>query len=351
MHACTEPRVGLLAYSTNTGLGIQTHEFARHLDPARILLVDLSALNHAEQHPERYDGFDVLSVAGFPTASDIDRFLDGLDVVFVAETPLFYDLFARARARGVKTILQPNHEFNDYYARPHLPLPDLFGLPSVWHYDDLPYENKMHLPVPVALDRLPRNGGSRFRRFLHIAGRPAVHDRNGTAETIAAFRAVTCPGATLTVRVQGGGEEYRAMAGGDGRIMVDDRDMPRYGDAYRGFDVLVLPRKYGGLCLPMQEALGSGMPVIMTDVSPNDAMLPPEWLVPATHTGEFMTRTTIDIHTADVPALTDRLETFCALDEDQAAYEFAAARTLGAALSWDRLAPLYRAVLAEVARG
>lgn len=240
------------------------------------------------------------------------------------------------------------------HKRPELPLPDLFGLPSSWHYDDLPYPNKRLLRVPVATEKLPRHPErGLIRRFLHVAGRPAVHDRNGTAETIAAFRDVACPDATLTVRVQvaAAADEYRALAGDDARITIDTTDMPRYGDAYRGFDVLVLPRKYGGLCLPMQEALGSGMPVIMTDVSPNDEMLPPEWLVPAARTGEFMTRTMIDIHTADVAALTDRLETFCALDEDQAEHEYATARILGAALSWDRLAPLYRDVLAEVARG
>jgi DNA polymerase I-like protein with 3'-5' exonuclease and polymerase domains len=32
----------------------------------------------------------------------------------------------------------------------------------------------------------------------------------------------------------------------------------------------------------MNEALLSGLPVIMTDVSPNNTILPPEWLVEAT---------------------------------------------------------------------
>ena len=42
---------------------------------------------------------------------------------------------------------------------------------------------------------------------------------------------------------------------------------------YAGFDPLILPRRYGGLCLPMNEALRSGLPVIMFNVSPSDAIL------------------------------------------------------------------------------
>lgn len=37
---------------------------------------------------------------------------------------------------------------------------------------------------------------------------------------------------------------------------------------------MILPRKYAGLCLPMNEALMSGLPVIMTDIEPNNVILP-----------------------------------------------------------------------------
>lgn len=351
MPAGSELRLGLLAYSSNTGLGIQTQEFAEHLRPDRVLLVDLSRLNHTRQFPGRFLEFDCVHSRGFPSRQAIESFLAGLDIVFVCETPLDYDLFKRARERGVKTILQPNHEFNDYYRRPDLPPPDLFALPSPWHFDDLPYPSKRLLPVPVATEKLPKRQGACFRRFLHVAGRPAVHDRNGTLETIAAFRQVECGGATLTVRVQGGGEEYRAAAGTDHRISIDATDLPNYWEAYEGFDCLVLPRKYGGLCLPMQEALGCGIPVIMTAVSPNDEALPEGWLVPAPKTGEFMTRTMLDVHTADVCALAAKIEDFCELDLEEAASVFRTAKRLGEALSWERLAPLYREVIGGVAGG
>lgn len=352
MAGVTRPRLGLLAYSTNTGLGVQTWEFARHMRPDRVLLVDLLRLNHAAQHPDRYENFECVYTKGFPTDRDIARFIANLEVVFVCETPLNYNLFGMCRQRGVKTILQPNHEFNDYYQRPGLPLPDLFALPSPWHYDDLPYENKRLLPVPVAMERLPKHPGDRpFRRFLHMVGRPAVHDRNGTLETIAAFRKVACADATLTVRVQSNGMTYMSAAGTDHRISIDQTDIPNYWEAYQGFDCLVLPRKYGGLCLPMQEALGSGIPVIMADVSPNHSILPHEWLVPAARTGEFMTRSMIDIHTADVGALARTIECLCALEPRAAAADFDIARSLGDRLSWDIWEPRYWDVIEEAVHG
>ena len=350
MGGSTNPRLGLLAYSTNTGLGIQTQEFAEHMRPDRILLVDLSKLNHAEQHSERFRDFECVTTRGFPTERDVEAFLAGLDVVFVCETPLNYNLFSRARRRGIKTILQPNHEFNDYYQRSNLPLPDLFALPSPWHFDDLPYANKRLLPVPVATEKLRPHEGSNFRRFLHMAGRPAVHDRNGTLETIEAFKRVKCSDATLTVRVQGRGEEYRAAAE-DPRIAIDTADIPNYWEAYQGFDCLVLPRKYGGLCLSMQEALGSGIPVIMTDTSPNSEVLPEKWLTQATKTGEFMTRAMIDIHTADVAALAAKLDELCGLTAAEAEIHFSRARRFRDAWSWDAMKVEYRAVIAEITHG
>jgi len=351
MGGSINPRLGLLAYSTNTGLGVQTLEFAEHMRPDRVLLVDLSRLNHMEQHPDRYRDFECIPTVGFPTVRDIARFIADLDVVFVCETPLSYELFSACRRAGVKTILQPNHEFNDYHQRPNLPLPDLFALPSPWHFEDLPFENKRLLPVPVATEKLRPHEGRTFRRFLHVAGRPAIHDRNGTRETIEAFKRVECSDATLTIRVQGGGETYREFADGDPRITVDTTDVLNYWETYSGFDCLVLPRKYGGLCLPMQEALGSGIPVIMTDVSPNDTVLPDAWRVPAPKTGEFMTRSIIDIHTADVGALAAKVKDFCQLDPEEAATVYQEAERLGEALSWERLTPMYREVVAEVARG
>lgn len=339
-----EPRVGLMAYSTNTGLGVLTHEFAVHLHPTKVLLADISSLNGVQTHHERFAAFDHRITDGRPSVEDIEWFLTGIDVAFIHETPLDYRMFERARQRGVKTVLQPNHEFNDYYANPALPLPDLFALPSPWHYDDLPYENKTLLHVPVATERLPHHTGQGIRRFLHIVGKPSVHDRNGTQATIEAFKRVKAKNARLTIRIQGEDAASALMPqiSDDPRITLDWTDVYGYWEMYAGFDCLVMPRRFGGLCLPMQEALGCGMPVIMPDISPNNAVLPAEWLVPATHEGTFTARREIDLYTADTTALAAKMDEFCALSDNEADAVYATARSMGAELGWDRQIEEYR---------
>lgn len=339
-------RLGLLAYSTNTGLGIQTWEFANHLHPERVMHLDLSALNGMEQHPERYEG-DVVWVKGIPSFRDINTFLQGLDIVFVCETPLNYQLFSRARELGVKTILQPNHEFNDYLNRPSLPPPDLFALPSLWHWDDLQVQNKVYLRVPVADEKLPLNVVTGFRRFLHIAGRVAINDRNGTIDTIEAFKAADCPDATLTIRIQEA-RELEGLTSDDQRIAIDGSEAGDYAGLYVGYDCLLLPRKYGGLCLPMQEALACGMPVIMTDTAPNDSILPADWLLPCELAGSFRARTDIDLYQVDRGALTAMIEHLYGLDEDCAARESDRARSFGRAASWSEMDAEYLDVFRDL---
>jgi glycosyltransferase involved in cell wall biosynthesis len=60
----------------------------------------------------------------------------------------------------------------------------------------------------------------------------------------------------------------------DKRLTLSQDNVKNREDLYNGFDAMVLPRRYAGLCLPMNEALISGMPVFMTDVSPNNQILP-----------------------------------------------------------------------------
>ncbi|MFM7978890.1 MAG: hypothetical protein ACKPKO_06200, partial [Candidatus Fonsibacter sp.] len=43
----------------------------------------------------------------------------------------------------------------------------------------------------------------------------------------------------------------------------------------------------------------SGLPVFMTDLSPNNQVLPKEWLVDAQKTGEFRAKSIIDVYSGD----------------------------------------------------
>jgi glycosyltransferase involved in cell wall biosynthesis len=129
-------------------------------------------------------------------------------------------------------------------------------------------------------------------------------------------------------------------------LRIDSGDVLNYWDNYDQ-DVLIMPRRFGGLCLPVNEALGAGMPVIMPSISPNNLWLPSDWLVPATKTGSFMARTRIDIHETDPRELAAKIDQFAT---DTAFFNAAQkqARDMAEGLSWTALKPMYNKVLGEL---
>ena len=320
-------RLGLIARADGSGLGTQTLELYRHLSPHRTLVIDVGHLHNSTTHCnkatylDRYPG--AMVCRGWQLGGQqLVEFLRGLDVVVTCETPYGPDLIPLARRMGVRSVICPNYEFLDRSHRP-----DLWAAPSLWHWDEIP-EPKIHLPVPIALDRFgdrrpsgaPKWQGDAARcpnkgprHFLHLVGRPAIHDRNGTPDVLAALRHVKSD-IRLTVKCQDVNYlaqlRIHAHVPPNVELIVDSSDTRDYWDNYRVGDVMILPRRYGGLCLPVNEALGAGMPVIMTDISPNNQWLPAEWLVPATKTAEFMACNRVDVHQADSVALAARIDLF-----------------------------------------
>ena len=71
----------------------------------------------------------------------------------------------------------------------------------------------------------------------------------------------------------------------DPRVTFDCSDPNDNAEIYTDADVVLHPRRYGSLNLVSKEALMSGLPVVMPDISPNKDALPADWLVPATKTG------------------------------------------------------------------
>jgi hypothetical protein len=125
-----------------------------------------------------------------------------------------------------------------------------------WRMNHIPRAELV--PMPVALDRLKDNPVG--EGFLHLGGHKARQDRNGMETSI---RAARMAGVDLTVTSQ----DRIHLAG---RGITQGPTLDNYWEMYEGFGVLVMPRKYGGLCLPVQEAMAAGLAVIMTNTSPND---------------------------------------------------------------------------------
>lgn len=349
-------KIGLLAYSSDTGLGYQTLEFAKNIKPAKILIADLSKLNGMPTHHERYSEFNTSITDGIPTNEECEWLVDGMDVVFVCETPLNYHLFNYARKKGVKTVQQYNYEFLDYFRNNALPTPSVLASPSLWGIErvkNMYLAPVVHWPVPVNTDLIPFREFNKVKTFVHIIGRPTASDRNGT---IAFLSAVKKLGSYYNYKVylqppveSRAIEHFRPVK----EVLDETRrivpielieNVPDNATMFASGEILVLPRKYGGLCLPMWEALSSGMPVIMPNVSPNDSILPKEWLVNAELTGHLQTHTLLDLYTVDPYALTEKMLEVAG-DIELSNH---ASRDIAMAMSWEAQRPIYMKRFEEI---
>jgi glycosyltransferase involved in cell wall biosynthesis len=293
--------LGIIARSDNTGLGNQTRELVKMLNPDKILLIDSQHFNGNEQHPEWYKDYNVTTTTrGFPTKPEVIEFLRGIDVVLSCETFYRQDFLHYTKRRGIKTILQYNFEFLLNMSVPEAELPDVLLAPSLWNIDQI---EKMvdgrckviHLPPPTdssLFENVRQNNMSKdHNRLLHVGGKFAAKDRNGT-DTVLQMLRYSKANYELVITTQ----KFPEFNVNDSRITVDNSNPDNREELYNGFDAMLLPRRYAGLCLPMNEALISGLPVFMTDISPNNLILPKEWLVKSEHIDSFQAKSLVDVY-------------------------------------------------------
>lgn len=323
-------RLGVIAFSTETGLGYQSADYVKHLNPMKVLDIDITKLNGMKHH--RWHS-NARVTDGYPSTEDCEWITDGVDAVLMAETPLNYELYSIARRKGVKTINVINAEFYDHIKYPDYDMPDLIILPSVWHMEEIkPHAEsrgtkfvQIHHPVDRELHPFRLRTG---RRTMHTAGKPAAHDRNGTWDYLHAV-----PNGTIVTQDEAFAHQIRKRFS-QSKVFTGITDhvvMYSYGD------IFVLPRKYGGNCLPLNEALSHGLPVIMPDISPNNNLLPKEWLVPATVTDFFEPRGRVDIYSSDLNAIRERIEWVA----DNIVEQSKIANQIADSISWQTLKPRY----------
>lgn len=337
--------VGLIARADNRGLGMMTSAFYRAMRPAKTLLVELGPKTRQgfESWPERYPDATVVEWDGDALdESTVRGWLEGLDVVYSAET--FYDvrLVEWAEQAGVATVLHVMPEFYRADVRP-----TAVWTPTSWRRDTLPDAARL-VPVPVEDSsirdsRIANHEGP--LRLVHVAGHRAAGDRNGTTIVLQALRQVRSP---IVARVFCQDRRLPAARGIPPRVRyaakiggVEDR-WSQYEDA----DLLVLPRRYGGLCLPVHEAAASGLGLVLSATSPNEDW--PAVLVPTTTSSGVRTAAGIvDFANVD-PRLLARQIDVLAADRDCVETLRRAASEWATAHSWAALRPLYEAELARV---
>lgn len=303
----------------DSGLGHQTRDLVRALDPDKVVVIDFHGYNGFKQHPEWYEGRDTRQIKGFINNDDVKTILAETDIVLAAET--FYNnrFIDMAHEAGVITICQINYEFFEPLTNRNLRIPERILMPSYWHLEDLAKlaNNVTYLPPPTFVqdfDEVRETNYNRTgkRRFLHIAGKVAAQDRAGTLDLIGAVSQCKSD-FELVVKVQSGQIPHNV----DKRITFDYSSPDDEKELYKDFDAMIHPRRYAGLNLPMNEALSSGLPVIMTDIAPNNRVLPRGWLITSSKVGTFFARTIIDVYSANRLQLADKLDQFATISDDE----------------------------------
>jgi hypothetical protein len=142
-------------------------------------------------------------------------------------------------------------------------------------------------------------------RILHIGGKAAVKDRNGTNSVIEMLKYSTGD-YEVVIKTQ----TDLGIRNTNERLTIQTNTTKEPEDLYSGYDAMVLPRRYAGLCLPMNEALLSGLPVFMPRISPNNAILPDKWTVEANKIDEFKAKAIIDVYGVDPKTLAKTVDEY-----------------------------------------
>jgi hypothetical protein len=305
-----------------SGLQSQTYNLTRMLKPSKVLVINSESFNKREQKYELYDGFDTIISDGFINNDIALNFLLGLSHILTAETFYSHFLVQQANIRRIKTFQQFNWEFLEHHQDKYLPYPSLFLSPSYWKLKEMEqsYKKVEYLPPPIIMNDFKEARDVNLKRtgkvkILHILGTLASYDRNGTKDLLEALK-YSKADFELVIRAQSKNDEIVNLIK-DKRVNIIIENIEEQSDMYKDFDLMILPRRYGGLCLPMNEALCSGLPVFMSDMIPNNVVLPSSWLIDSVKYTEFMARTSIDVHQIDVKELGERIDWFCALNDNE----------------------------------
>ena len=321
--------LGIVVRADDTGLGNQTRELVNMLNPSKILLIDSSSFHNKRiQHYEWYEGRDVVVSKGFPDKNTLLKFFSGIDVVLSCETFYSKVFIALARKKRIKTILQYNFEFLDNLSNDRVDLPDVLLAPSLWRFEEVKnrFSDKCivrHLAPPTdptLFKKNRKNNKTRKNKLLHVGGNAAIYDRNGTNSVIEMLK-YSKEDYELVIRSQ----TDLQIECDDSRVTFMIGNEEKREDLYNGYDAMILPRRYAGLCLPMNEALMSGLPVFMTDISPNNIVLPESWLAESNFVKSFMSRIGVDLYNADPLSLAKVVDRYfsqndLSKDKDEAFY-------------------------------
>lgn len=316
-------RIGLVGKSNTKGLGTLTAGYVKHLPIHKLLIIE-DALTTRK--------YKVATYTKMVTPDVASRFLDGLDVVILLETP-HPAILGLAKTKGVKTILKVNYEF----LPESLPFePDLYLCSSNLNYDNVASSNKILLPDPVDSSLIPARFRKRAMSFLHNAGMVGPGDPNCTKVFLDAIPLMeTKP----TIYINKGRAVLPQLP--DNVIVNERRDT--WSELYGEGDVFVQPQRFRATSLPIQEALVAGMPVLTTNKAPFDSFC--QFLIePDGYETISLSRQVVSAIISP-KVLAEKMDELYGTD---IMMDSAAARAYGMQMSWKNLKEQYEKVILQV---
>lgn len=343
-------RIGLIARMDETGVGYQTRDWFEMLNPERLLVVDMSDYNGGlKQHPEWYHkaGDKIRFNNGFLGDDAMHWITEGVDLVLSVEIFYNWKLIEVAESKKVRTALQINPEFFEHFRNTRMPYPTLILAPSPWMLTEVTNNAKRksrveYLPMPINRDIADRPR-TRIENILHVAGRRTHGNRNGTDTFMRAMKLFN-DRLQITITTQ----QDLGDPNGYGKNVTIIDNPPSLEHYYQQADVLVLPRRYAGLCLPLAEAICHGIIPVMPHYSPQDHYLDPFLLVPPCAVNKIQAKTTVDsveVEPDDIAQVVNHLAML-----EPKAIEKLSQKSLDLAKSWhkDVTLPMYFKLFEEI---
>lgn len=259
------------------GLAALTREVHRHLRPSKTLLLDLANAGRGPCDPDDYEHGQVFPFdwRGSLTQAAVEWLCDGVEQVWTAET--FYtadpdgatSLLHHAHRCGVETHVYTMPELAPWTSPYTKPRPRKMTTPTAYMHHLL--AEATILPCPVARDRLPFVQRDEVRHVFHPTGH-AMRDRNGTRIFLDALANVITP-LHVTIRYSQTWLKQQQWTtvphvGHHDVEWVEDGGSDYWRSIPVDADLLVLPRRYAGLSLPLQEAASRGVPALVLASDP-----------------------------------------------------------------------------------
>jgi hypothetical protein len=256
--------LGMVVRDDQGGLGNLTFEAWTHLQPAVTVVVQSRPCRGVPRPQVFTADFTETHYVNNPvTADEWTKFAPLADVWWSAETWYCDDAERILADAGCRSVL---YVMPEYFAGSDAT--DLWN-PTGYLHDRLPDRAKV-MPWPTSPPPSWRLR-TRVQRILHISG-GASSDRNGTQAFVQALRLVNNECDVLVHQPDANNRLPASAFKTPGHVRL--RQTTDYHDTLTGLyqwaDLLVLPRRYAGLCLPALEAAATGCLVAMPNVAPQD---------------------------------------------------------------------------------